>query len=291
MQSKPLRIITPLAILLLFYWAIYISPNMIGSDTEILNPEQAREILDESRLKIREKNYEEAMDLTQRLNKSFPQNHIYLEQLATIHHYLGQFKEEAECWGKYMQYSPTPLDACPQYGEAYRALNMINEMHEACKKCYDLDQRNADSIFFLALSYERLGQPEKAREFYQKGAEIYPAYPDLRIGLARMNLRLDNLAKAKEVIAKVYEEFPDNVDGLLVMGLTLRADGRANEAKTFLERGAELAPRYTDIYLVLASIAEQQGKRQEAIAYYDKILELTPDNRDIEVKRRRLIGG
>lgn len=291
MQSKPLRIITPLAILLLFYWAIYVSPNMVSSDTEILNPEQAREILDESRLKVREKKYEEALQLTLRLNKSFPQNHIYLEQLATINHYLGRYQEEAEAWHKYMQYSPTPLDACPHYSEAYRALNMIPEMHEACKKCYELDERNADSIFFLGLSYERLGQADKAREFYEKGVEIYPVYPDLRIGLARMNLRLGNTAKAKEVIAKVYEESPDNVDGLLVMGLTLRAEGRANEAKPFLERGAELSPRYTDFYVVLASIAEQQGDRNAAIAYYDKILEITPDNRDIEVKRRRLIGG
>jgi tetratricopeptide (TPR) repeat protein len=291
MQSKPLRIITPLAILLLFYWAIYVSPNMVNGDTEILNPGQAREILDESRVKIREKKYEEALKLTHRLHKAFPQNHIYLEQLALVNHYLARYLDEAECWNKYMQYSPTPLDACPQYGEAYRALGMINEMHEACKKCYELDERNADSIFFLALSYERLGQHEKAKELYEKGVEIYPVYPDLRIGLARMNLRLGNTSKAKAVIAKVYEEFPDNVDGLLVMGLALRAEGRANEAKPFLERGAELSPRYTDFYVVLASIAEQQGNREEAIAYYDKILELTPDNRDIEVKRRRLIGG
>src|ERR1044072_2581250 len=231
MQSKPLRIITPLAILLLFYWAIYVSPNMVSSDTEVLNPEQARELLDESRLKVREKKYEEALALTLRLNKSFPQNHIYLEQLASIHHYLRQFKDEAECWSKYMQYSPTPLDACPHYSEAYRALNMINEMHEACKKCYELDQRNVDSIFFLALSFERLGQIEKAKELYEKGVEIYPAYSDQQIGLARVILRWGNVAKEKDIITKINQDSPNNVGGLLVWGLTLRAEGRANEAK------------------------------------------------------------
>ncbi|MEW6126111.1 MAG: tetratricopeptide repeat protein [Acidobacteriota bacterium] len=291
MESKPLRIIAPLAVLLLFYWAIYVAPLMTGKDSAILNAEQAHEIFDESRFQLHEKKYQEALELTERLNKAFPQNHIYLEQLATIHHYLGNFKEEADAWERYMLYSPTPLDACPQFGEAYRALNRIPEMFEACKKCYELDPRNTYSIFFLALSYERLGQLEKAQELYEKGVEIYPIYPDLRIGLTRIHIRLGNLAQARAIITKVYEEYPDNVDGLLAMGVLLRAEGRAGEAKMFLERGVELSPRYTDFYIVLAGIAESEGNREDAVAYYDKVLELAPDNPDIESKRKRLLGG
>jgi tetratricopeptide (TPR) repeat protein len=292
MKAQVVRISLPLLVLCLFYLAIYRSPGAGRSEAlALLSPRQTRELLDLSRKYLREKKPEEALGLTEKLHQNYPQNHIYIEQLATIYHLLERYREEAESWELYMQSSPTPVEACPQLGEAYRRQGLIPETLKACQRCLALDEKNVDSLFFLALAYERSNQLDKATEFYERAVRLYPPYPDTRIGLARVSLRQGKTARAEELISRVYEQTPNHVDGLLVFGMTMRSAGRLAEAKRYLLRGAELSPTYGDFYVVLGGIAEQEGDINEAVRCYDRVLELAPENRDIARRRNQLRGG
>jgi tetratricopeptide (TPR) repeat protein len=291
MNSHVVRISLPVSLLCLFYLVIYYLPTVtVGISPAVLSLEQTREILALSRKNLREHKLQDALELTEKLHKAYPQNHIYLEQLASIYHTLERYKEEAESWELYMKYSPTAVEACPQIGEAYRRQGLIQETLNACQRCLALDEKNVDSLFFLGLAYERSNQLEKAAEFYQRAIQLHPPYEDPRIGLARVSLRQGKTAKAQELISKVYEQTPNNVDGLLVFGMTLRSAGQLAEAKKYLQRGTELASTYTDFYIVLGGIAEQEGDSAAAIKYYDRALELAPENRDIAIRRKRLNG-
>ena len=292
MKSHLVRISLPVLVLCLFYMAIYYVPSASqAGDLVALSPEETREILDMSRKKLRENKPEDALLLTEKLHNAYPQNHIYIEQLASLYHRMERYQEEAQTWEAYMKFSPTPIEACPQIGEAYRSQSLMKETLDACQRCLALDDKNVDSIFFLALAYEGNHQLDKARELYERGIQLYAPYLDPSIGLARVLLRQGNTAKAKEIISKVYEQAPDNVDCLLVLGMTLRSEGNLDEAKTHLQRGTQLSLAYTDFYVVLGGIAEQEGDMEKALQYYDRVLELEPDNRDIATRRRRLGGG
>ncbi len=292
MNSHIVRISLPFIVLCLFYKAIYYVPSTSqAGDLVFLSPEETREILDLSRRKLRENKHEDALSLTEKLHKAYPQNHIYMEQLANLYHFLERYPEEAQTWEIYMKFSPTPIEACPQIGEAYRSQGLIKETLDACQRCFAMDEKNEDSIFFLALAYERSHQLDKARELYESVVQLHSPYLDPSIGLARVLLRQGNTAKAKEIISKVYEQSPNNVDCLLVLGMTLRSEGKLDEAKIHLERGTQLSLAYTDFYVVLGGIAEQEGDIEKALQHYDRVLELEPDNRDIATRRRRLGGG
>jgi tetratricopeptide (TPR) repeat protein len=292
MNSHVVRISLPLSLLCLFYLVIYYLPTATrGMAPAALSIEQTREILDLSRSNLRQHKTEEALGLTEKLHKAYPQNHIYIEQLAGIYHTLERYKEEAESWELYMQYSPTAIEACPQLGEAYRRQGLVQETLNACQRCLALDEKNVDSLFFLALAYERSNQLDKATEFYERALQLHPPYADPQIGLARVCLRQGKPAKAEALISKVYEQTPNNVDALLVFGMTLRSAGKLAEAKKYLQRGTELSSTYSDFYIVLGGIAEQEGDIEGAIKYYDRVLELAPENRDIANRRGRLNSG
>jgi len=291
MNSHVVRISLPLIVLCLFYGVIYYVPSISPANAQAVSGiEQTREILDLSRKNLRENKAQDALALTEKLHQAYPQNHIYIEQLANIYHILERYKEEAESWELYLKLSPTPVEACPQIGEAYRRQGLIQETLNACQRCLTMDEKNVDSLFYLALAYERSNQLDKAAEFYERAVQLYPPYPDTRIGLARVLLRQGKAAKAEEIISKVYEQSPNNVDCLLVFGMTRRLAGKLDEAKKYLQHGIELSATYTDFYVVLGGIAEQEGDIAGAIKYYDRVLELAPENRDIATRRRRLNG-
>jgi tetratricopeptide (TPR) repeat protein len=292
MNSHLIRISLPLLVLCLFYKAIYDVPSATqAGDLALLSPGETREILDLSRKKLSENKPEDALLLTEKLHKAYPQNHIYIEQLANLYHQMERYQEEAQSWEAYLKFSPTPVEACPQIGQAYRSQGLLKETLDACQRCYAMDDKNVDSIFFLALAYERNHQLDKARALYERGLQLYAPSLDTRIGLARVLHRQGNTAKAKEMISRVYEQAPDNVDCLLVLGMILRSEGNLAEAKTHLARGAQLSLAYTDFYVVLGGIAEQEGDLEKALQYYNRVLELEPENRDIATRRKRLGGG
>src|SRR5688572_25027722 len=209
MNSHIVRISLPLLVLCLFYGAIFYVPSasQVG-DLGFLSPQETREILDLSRRMLRENRHQDALALTEKLHKAYPQNHIYLEQLANLYHSLERYKEEAQTWEAYMKFSPTPIEVCPQIGQAYRSQGSIKETLEACQRCFAMDEKNVDSIFFLALAYERSQQLDKARELYERGIQLYAPYLDPSIGLARALLRQGNTARAKAIISNVYEQAP-----------------------------------------------------------------------------------
>ena len=295
MNLQYIRIILPFGVLFLFYWSIYVIPGPQQSGNKAnaneLTPEESRELLDLSRTQIRESKYEEALSSTLRLHDAYPNNHVYIQQLATIYNSLSRYKEEAEMWEGYLKIAPTPDEACPHIGEAYRKLGLMDKSIDACERCLALDAKNTDSIFFLARAYELSNQLDKAKKLYEQGAELSPLYSDQSIGLARIHLRQGRVRQAREIVGKIVEQEPNNVDALLVYAMALRMERKYAEAKEYLERGLKLSPNYTDFYIVLGGIAEQQGDIEQAINYYNRALEISPENRDLAARRDRLRGG
>src|ERR1043165_2221875 len=81
----------------------------------------------------------------------------------------------------------------------------------AFERCLKIDPDNLDSTFFMAHALERAGQIDRAAEFYRQGAARAPRYWDIQIGLARTRLRQGRVSEAREIVAPVVEQMPDNV--------------------------------------------------------------------------------
>ncbi len=295
------RVLWPSLVLALFYWGLYgrapsISVQPDGSEKGMpgkasLAPEESRRLLDLSTTLKRQGKHEEALVPTLTLHESYPENHIYIESLATLCNRLGRYKEEAQYWEMFLQQAPIPIEGCPQIGQAYEKQGRAKEAIGAFERCLDLDPRNLDSLFFLAHSLEMSQQFDRAAELYGRAAAIDPAYLDLRVGLARVRLHQGQYAQAKEVAGKVLVQSPSNVDAMLVLGLASWREGNNTQAKGYLQDGVRLAEKYTDFYVALGSIAEEENDIPQAIKNYTRVLELDPSNRDIALRRSTLARG
>jgi tetratricopeptide (TPR) repeat protein len=258
-----IRFAFPLLILYLAWYMLVASPwtdsgEDVVRDPNHLSQDAARELLARSRELVEEGKYEEALTPLHRLHMAYPENHIYLQGLAQAYDHLSKWEQATEMWEQYLEFSPTPIEGCPQIGLDYRQQGKAKDAFKAFERCHEIEE-NSDTLLFYANASEREGQFEKALELYEKAAALSPNYPDVQVGIARVESRLGRVAAARTRIDKVLSANPKDVEGLLVAGLVYAQSGQRNKALRYLRDAHELAPGYQDIELVMQRIRRESG--------------------------------
>jgi tetratricopeptide (TPR) repeat protein len=233
-----------------------------------MSPERATQLQEETAVYRRLSQWQKTVVPIRKLHAAFPDNHIYVQQLAEAYGHLGRFREEAEMWERFLDIAPLPAEGCPQIGQAYEKQGLIRKAIGAFERCMKVDNDSGNPIFFLAHALEHNGEIERAAELYARGMQRYPRYWDLAVGLARTRLRQGSVAEARRAIEPVILAAPDNVDALLVIGIICRREGNRVAARKYLTRGVELAAGYTDFHALLGRIEEEDGNLAAAIDHY-----------------------
>ncbi|MFN0166738.1 MAG: tetratricopeptide repeat protein [Bryobacteraceae bacterium] len=257
------RAALPCLVLYAFYWGLVLNPPLVdeeASESGARAPDVARALADQARVLMLARKHQEALKPLLELHAAFPQSHLYQFELANAYHGLERYQDEAAMWELYMQASPTPLEGCPQIADAYRKLGWAEQTLKALERCYEFETTHSDSIFYLAHEYEMRGNLAKALPLYKKGAELAPRYPDLSIGLARVEFKLGRTANAKQLINVTLKRGPENSDALLVAGMIAAQEGDVASARAYLQKGARISPRYEDIRLLLVRLGSGQRR-------------------------------
>lgn len=223
--------------------------------------------------------YADALEPTSRLVERFRNQHVYVQRLAQIFEKLDRPADEAAAWEQFVEVSPTPVEGCPQLGNAYTRAGETIKALDAFERCVAFDPRNGEMLFFLGLAYERAGRADEAAHQYRQSAELNPSNADSQLGLARLALRANRVAEAGRAANAVLTRFPMNADALLVAGLVSEREGRLQDARGFLERALASAETYVDVHIALARVEERLGRRAEARLHLTRALELDPSRR------------
>ena len=290
-----LPVLLPLIFLALAYFLLasrYRFSGFHGEKRTVLMQEELQLLVDQSKSLIDQGRYADALTPTLTLSGAYPENHIYLGHLAVIYDHLGRYDEEARYWEMFMDHAPTPIEACPQIGQAYwkQGEKFVAQALAAYQRCLALDPKNPDSLFYFGHALEMSGQWKQAVEQYKKGLAISPGYDDLSLGLARCWLRLDRPGDAKKLAERVLRRHPDSSDAFLVLGLFyMRADNYP-EARKVLTRGSQLAEGDADFHVLLARTAEHMNDNAEALRQYTRVVELRPDDAQARLQRDALLA-
>jgi tetratricopeptide (TPR) repeat protein len=265
-----IRFAFPTAVLYLFYWALVLNPWVDESAGAAATPSAngltvgaTRDLVDQSKNLLQEKKYDKALPKMLRLHQAFPENHIFIEDLANIYQALGRYGDEAQMWEEYMQYAPAPAEGCPQIGFAYQKQSRQSDAQKAFERCYVIEP-NSDNILFYAHALEMKGDYRKAAALYEQGVKRSPNYVDLSIGLARVQMFQEQIGTAKRRVLEVLKRSPDNVDALLVAGMVLTREGELAQARKYLERGIKLSPTHRDLQLALGRLADAEREKRAA---------------------------
>jgi tetratricopeptide (TPR) repeat protein len=286
--------LVPILFLVLTYLALRKTSTVVSHDSKpVLSENESRRLTELSKSTTGQGRYADALMPTLTLHNAYPDNQIYIERLATIYDHLGRYDEEARYWETYMDHAPTPIGACPQYGQSYwkQGEGFEPQAIAAYQRCLALDPTNTDSIFYLAHALEMSNQWAKAAAEYQKGIAISPGYDDLTLGLARCWLRMDKPIEARKLIIPLLNKPPVSSGAMLAMGMYYLHQENYVMARKILTSGAELARTDPDFPVLLARVAEQTDDKAEELRQYTRVVALEPGDQHALARQNTLLAA
>ena len=120
----------------------------------------------------------------------------------------------------------------------------------------------------------RRRQYQDARNDYQSLLEAVPGDKTARIGMARVNQKLQRYRESLEEFNRLIVDYPQDVS-LLKARAELEVEMNTLElALLDLESAVKLAPNDAEIYVMCGDIYMAQGRNREAYRAFEKAIEL-----------------
>jgi len=168
-------------------------------------------------------------------------------------------------------------------GLAYFQSQQYQEAVIEYKNVVQLDPKDADAHYHLALSYLRLGGMTELQQAFvelKQTVEIDPANRDAQIKLGELYLLSRDPKKARERAELVLASAPQDAEGLMLRGRSLIGEEVYDEGIAALTKAIELDPHNLRAYLDLSqahlrtkNVPAAEAALKRALAIHPKALE------------------
>jgi YaiO family outer membrane protein len=127
----------------------------------------------------------------------------------------------------------------------------------------------------------RSGQTVEALAIFQQIVAQNPKDVEVRLWIARLQLRMGRTEEAEAGFKAVLLEHPSDVDARIGLGATLTRRGAWSEALTVLLDAEKDAGNNAELFAALARAYRRSGDDRRALEYYKRAMALAPDNSDL----------
>lgn len=118
----------------------------------------------------------------------------------------------------------------------------------------------------------------KARQNYERAAELKPDFPDAWIELSIASETLGDRAAGDRAMIEGLKRCPASPGMLLLNARRLVREQRLEESIPLFQESIRLRPNEADAYLLLATVLVRLGRTDQAMEYVDGALRAEPDH-------------
>ncbi|MBI4244151.1 MAG: tetratricopeptide repeat protein [Planctomycetes bacterium] len=166
--------------------------------------------------------------------------------------------------------------------QGMKAVNskQYKEAEDLLIKAIDLDPKQFNAHYNLAIAYMELGKINEAINSLMEATKLQPGMKETREvkrKLAYAYYLQKNYKEANKLMEEMYAKFPDDSDLLLDFGIFKYSIGETEKAIELLKKGIELKPSHAEAHNYLGKIYNNNGKYEEAMACFKKASELKPE--------------
>jgi predicted Zn-dependent protease len=139
----------------------------------------------------------------------------------------------------------------PEFGEK-KDIELSSKIEDFHKKL----SKDPDSLIFLPLAeeYRKIGMLEEAIFYLVEGLKKNPSYTLAKTTLARCYFDAKDILKAKDLVADVLRETPDNAIAMKLKGQILLREGKFDEARIQLQEVLKFRPNDQEVLQFLEQI-------------------------------------
>ena len=168
----------------------------------------------------------------------------------------------------------TAANQFKENGEFHQAIDLL-------KKGLRQSPENVDILALLSHCYILSEQPEEAKVYLSKAKAITLENASVGWNTARLLLLKQRAFEALNVARQTTHMFPNDVEGMGVLGACLRANNRITESMEVLNKAIELKPNYAEALINRGLIRLSQKNKTEALSDLELAHRLKPHIRQI----------
>ncbi|QDU08620.1 HEAT repeat domain-containing protein [Gimesia aquarii] len=146
---------------------------------------------------------------------------------------------------------------------------------EKAKKAYELihkaDPKHARACHRLAIVSYRLGDREKALEYFKKGQELTPENPELLSDYGYALYKMKQYEEAEGILKKSVKLDPKSERAITRLATVYGIQGKMKESYTELRKISGPA----EAHEIVAHLHSQRGEKQLALSHYQKSLAIS----------------
>jgi tetratricopeptide (TPR) repeat protein len=183
-------------------------------------------------------------------------------------------------------------------GEAYLKDKKYQEASLEFRNAVQIDDRSGAAHWGLARSYEGLGQFQQALEELQRTTQLDQNNYDARTRLGNFYIVFYQQTKdskykdeASRLAEEVLQRDPNNIEGHILRGTILFANGDRQGALAELNHAVELNPRRVESQLGLALYYRQIGDNAKADEIYQHALSIDDTSAVAHLEYARFLTG
>ena len=149
------------------------------------------------------------------------------------------------------------------------------------KKCISNFPKDPNIPAMLSQCYILNDNLEEAIDYLEKAKNIDPDIASVGWNESRILLKQKKVAEAVTVAKKTNKSFPDDVEGMGVLGSCLRANDNIDDSLKFLNKAIELNPNYSEALINRGLISLAQKDKEGALTDLEKAHHLKPHIKQI----------
>ena len=195
------------------------------------------------------------------------------KNLAYTYIQMGNDSLAVQTYVKVIELDPKDMESKNALGQLYYKTKDFDKAIETLKEVIDQadpkSKEYSQALYNLAISYDFIGQSDKALQAYHNALEANPGDKDLLFNLGRLHFMQKNYEKAIESFQQVLETDPDDFDANQNTGNAYLQLEKYNDAIPYFEKATQIKPdsfnawNNLGVAYVRAGMAE---KGQEAFA-------------------------
>jgi tetratricopeptide (TPR) repeat protein len=159
--------------------------------------------------------------------------------------------------------SPGDAEAVGELGMRYFAYEFFQAAQSCFTRAGALQPDAFKWRYYLALTYEKIGDVGKAASAYERALAIDSSYGSVLVGLANL-ISEDDPNRADGLFRRAITLDPRDPAPHFGLGRTARLRDRREEALGHFEKALELYPDYAEAHYAVAMLLAAAGKRDEA---------------------------
>lgn len=140
-----------------------------------------------------------------------------------------------------------------------------------------IDEQHPQANHIMAVGLERLGELNKAVQFYERALKLDPDDSEIYFNLGLVAWRLKMMEGAERLFRLYVDRLPERAEGYNNLGGVLRDQGKYEAAIEILRGAIYRFPEDPQLWNTMGTVAMENGNFEESCTFFEEAIRLKPD--------------